>query len=1095
MSRLLLTMCYLGGLFLSAAPAEADEADRGLRKVEEPGSVGGAKYRKQWAVIIGINYSDRAAGDKGPGVLRNAERDATAIRDRLVDCYGYQPECIRSLTGKGATKSQIESALYNEFLCHPGEVGDDDSVLVFFSGHGYLGADLTGTKRTGYLFPADVRILDPGVPAMASALPVGAVVDALRDNCKARHKLFVLDSCYSGSVFGVEVGFKGGREVGDAPTAQEFHRKGFQAITAGLETQPVPDGPRGGHSPFTAALLRGLAIIPQRQLGGGAPFTAGELFSTVKADLRAGRSDPQVPVSGWVGSDQGEFHFLPALRPGAAWPKEAELDEDGRKQLLAIIPSTLGHWWADEMPWFMPALRFEMIREKSPARSGDAFFGPEDIRKVAQEVAARKGAGAAGGYRYEHLEMLLKARGLDEQARVIDEVIADLAKRHPVAPAAAATGSPADAALDLHYLAVLYHKRKKTTEADACYRRALTEYKQVCKTMDALLPLRALCCTDYGIFCQTGQNKFDEAARLFEEARAVAGAGAPTPFTVFAMSREADAARRLGLFGVSDDRMKTAKDRMIAHDPTRTRPLTGAVFKHDAWACMEQCRFDAARQSFEVSRAVFEALRAAPNPYPYLIELFHIRHGLAMIERFQGRDEEAVRQFRALTDDIAATIRELDGRIDYLPTYTEVRQLLCERYVNSLDRQGDCRLYGRVPDYAEAADDYRRALRAVGSIPEDRRESLALDLLYRRSIALSLPGGGQNLPLGKLLCEEADRLADHLRTRHGVKGLPGKIVLNRAVAQTLARCPADPCDNALWNLVRPPGYGEPTRPAGDDTRAAFAARSLDRDEVERLMFGCALLLRNKAAWGLSELNALDCCDRLLAAGRRATRPARITGRVDVGFLSYLRPYYDAAFAFKAAQTPPPVKELVEIAWEATRGTGYVKSRTGGPALVYYRTASPQGYLLVDVPATPDQPGLSRCVALGREWNDDGLLREGTKTGGVLPLPGDLREVLAGLKLVRPVDLRWRDPVSGLGLGRTHTAYRLASLSRPMIFGMPMSLAAAAEPVQDKFPFNLSVGGDKRFSEDQELADLGLLSSDVTYAKIPAPGPLGRVPGS
>ncbi len=1056
-----------------------------------------APAAERWAVVIGINYDKRdPAWGKGPAELRNAENDAAAVKKRLVECYGYKEECVRLLLARDATKQAIEAALSDEFASHRTKVGKADSVLVYFSGHGYLDGDPAGgTKRIGYVFPVDIQHVETGRPNTGRAIEVEYVVRRLRDHCPAAHKLLVLDCCYSGSVFRVGVGVRGARE-GAGPGGGVYGQPGFQAITAGAE-ETVPDGQAGGHSPFTTAFLRALDTIPQRRPGSPEAFSASELFGTVQADLRASRADRQTPEYGWIGEDQGEFKFSPA--PDAKWPKARELDEKGRRQLLAVVPSTFGNWWADEMLWFMPALRYEIIAKEQPTRSAAYDFDPTAVRGIAQELAARKGHGAPGGYRYEHLGKLLAAQGVEQQMKAVDDTIQSLERLYPAADAAGNAAGPkdpepkaattADRALDLHYLAVLYQKRKRTAEADDVYRRALDEYRAVCKSVPALAPLHALCCMDYGVLCQNNLNRFDEAVRRFADARAIPGTDAPAPFVVFTLCREADAARRMGLFGVSDDRMKTARDRMTEIDRGGLHPMSGAVHKHDAWAAMEQCRFDQARTAFERSLKVFEGLQqAATNPFPYDIELFHVRHGLAMAERFQGEDEKAVRQFRQLTHDIAEKIGELDRRADYLPNYAEVRQLLCERYANSVDRQGDCRLYGRTPDYAEAADDYRRALRAVGNIPEDRREATTLDLLYRRAIALAMPprgpAEGRNLALAGQLCAEAAALEEHLRTTHKVTALGGKTVINRAIARTLAHPPAGAAENELWNLIRPGTAG--ARGAGKAApRVAPSARSLDRDEIERLMFGCLLLLENRAEWGLTDLNALECCDHMLSACRSATRPARLSGRADVGVLRYLRPYYDAAFRFKAEQAPVPVKELVEIAWEATQGQSYRKPAEITPVLAFYRAGGPgatHGFLLLDVPATKSQPGVSRCVRLAPEWNDGELLAQAAKAGSGLPLPAAMQAELTRLKLDHTLQIRWRDPVTEFGVGPPPP---------PGGAGVRAGhLTAADDPLGARFPFNLgpSLRG-QPFSDEGELRGLGFPSRVGTAHAVPSPRPV------
>ena len=104
-------------------------------------------YDDSWAVIIGIDkykYSDQ---------LNYAVKDAEAVKDMLISKFDYPEENIRYLTDEEATLSNIKLNL--------GEVatsaGEDDRILVFYSGHGET---LTGAdeSETGYIVPFEGKI-------------------------------------------------------------------------------------------------------------------------------------------------------------------------------------------------------------------------------------------------------------------------------------------------------------------------------------------------------------------------------------------------------------------------------------------------------------------------------------------------------------------------------------------------------------------------------------------------------------------------------------------------------------------------------------------------------------------------------------------------------------------------------------------------------------------------------------------------------------------------------------------------------------------------------------------------------------------------
>ena len=253
-------------------------------------------------------------------------------------------------------------------------------------------------------------------------------------------------------------------------------------------------------------------------------------------------------------------------------------------------------------------------------------------------------------------------------------------------------------------------------------------------------PLLALCRAHYGLYLLNQTNRFDPAAQMMAAARKEFGAETPVPFQIFTLCREADALRYAKKWRLSDDRFgKALRLTTIAKvGPGEAHPLTAAAWKHFAWSCREECRIKDARAAFERSARILS--RVEKKVYDdTVIDRLHIKHGLAMVERFQGRNTRALEAYRRLTHEIAEEISNRDDNAQERANYAEIRFLLYDRLINSLERQADCSLFGDLPDYAEAADDYRRAIRESTNLPEDWWASTQVDLLYRRSIALSLP--------------------------------------------------------------------------------------------------------------------------------------------------------------------------------------------------------------------------------------------------------------------------------------------------------------------------------------------------------------------
>ena len=311
--------------------------------------------------------------------------------------------------------------------------------------------------------------------------------------------------------------------------------------------------------------------------------------------------------------------------------------------------------------------------------------------------------------------------------------------------------------------------------------------------------------------------------------------------------------------------------------------MMSAIWKKDALAFMEQCKFKEAAYSFVQTRRILEKLQEkGVNTYQCSIDLFLVRHGLALIERFQGRDEKSLSLFRELTGDIAGAIRILNNTPESASNFAEFRQHLCERYVNSLERQADCCLFGKVPDNAEAADDYRRALRASVYFPEDRRDVVRLDILYRRAVAPSLPSAAPDPLLAESLCHQAEQIERHLKDVQDVQEVekfePRSVSSGRSPdsgadlrrGRTAARHQRARNTFVRWSEF--PGLGRRPRPAGwTPCGSTVAAGGPGR--VERLMFAYRLLLTIRDRWGLDRFEVNGCCEELLILCRRSTAPA------------------------------------------------------------------------------------------------------------------------------------------------------------------------------------------------------------------------------
>jgi len=218
-------------------------------------------------------------------------RDVEVIGDVLVESYNFDPANIYTVID--GTRAEIELAI--DAL--QTNVGPNDSLLIYFAGHGYQ--DL-GHAGTGYWIPVDG--MSPDEPNHRTSWVSNGFVSDYVEKVKARHVLLISDSCYAGT-------FAQRGDMRDAffATPEYFMRKAGKnsrrAITSG-DVEPVLDGGGNGHSVFAYHLIQ--ALQSQQD-----PFmTAEQLFKNVFKNVSS--NAPQTPQYFVMsGNDRGgDFVFV-----------------------------------------------------------------------------------------------------------------------------------------------------------------------------------------------------------------------------------------------------------------------------------------------------------------------------------------------------------------------------------------------------------------------------------------------------------------------------------------------------------------------------------------------------------------------------------------------------------------------------------------------------------------------------------------------------------------------------------------------------------------------------------------------------------------
>ncbi|HEU4368424.1 MAG TPA: caspase family protein [Methylomirabilota bacterium] len=210
--------------------------------------------RTGYAVIVGVGRYESASIPS----LRYSVADAEAMYKVLVDSGGFRKENVLLLTDRSDRRPTLRNLKYalGTFLARA--AGKDDTVLVFFAGHGAPEVDPRGIERDGlakYLIPSDA---DPD-DLFSTALPMDDL-QTIFGRIEAERVVVFLDACYSGAAGGRTFAARKTRAtaVDDLFLERLTRSRGRAIITASRAAEVSVELPELGHGIFTYYLTEGL---------------------------------------------------------------------------------------------------------------------------------------------------------------------------------------------------------------------------------------------------------------------------------------------------------------------------------------------------------------------------------------------------------------------------------------------------------------------------------------------------------------------------------------------------------------------------------------------------------------------------------------------------------------------------------------------------------------------------------------------------------------------------------------------------------------------------------------------------------------------
>jgi uncharacterized caspase-like protein len=240
------------------------------------------------------------------GSLQTPVRDAEAVARLLSDRFGFET----SLTGEGGKSFSLllrdagRSEIYTAIALLRRQLGPDDSVLIFYAGHGEKLEKLSGS----FWLPVDAQ--SGNEANWISADDIAKQVRLMN----ARHVLIVSDSCFSGALIraaSMELPSREGSPEQRTRYLEEMARRTSRHLLSSGADEPVLDSGGGSHSVFAKAFLAALTSMSDDA------FTAGQLFHWGVQEQVVGNSRqvPQYAPMPDSGNEGGDFVFVrkPAL--------------------------------------------------------------------------------------------------------------------------------------------------------------------------------------------------------------------------------------------------------------------------------------------------------------------------------------------------------------------------------------------------------------------------------------------------------------------------------------------------------------------------------------------------------------------------------------------------------------------------------------------------------------------------------------------------------------------------------------------------------------------------------------------------------------
>jgi len=378
---------------------------------------------------------------------------------------------------------------------------------------------------------------------------------------------------------------------------------------------------------------------------------------------------------------------------------------------LVELPGLGGQWWFAEMPWYLPSVREAVPRilrqEENEWISAYPLPHLDPNISLARKflwgltVSASKEFPTYKKVLVENLHLAFDQR-LEEKEMLTElrKILFDYDEAIALLPETERTASDEHTiALLQHWIVQLSSNQTLVQTTKESYERALKKYAEAAENNSNIgriaRQLHKVCLSDFARFSFWADNDFS----VFEKrAKAILDSTETRPSELFRIEflttygDYSTAARKNNdsLFEEANEVLDTSK---IANS---NHPLQAYIYERFAWSLIDQCRFKEAEDQFdEALRYRQNNLQNTRNPFA-AIYVFHNQHGLAICRRYLGDTEGAKTRFDGVAQRVEAALKQTDFGESAQQRYFSS---LNERLSNTLERWGDCVLYGGAASF------------------------------------------------------------------------------------------------------------------------------------------------------------------------------------------------------------------------------------------------------------------------------------------------------------------------------------------------------------------------------------------------------------